>query len=824
MTNLGTYHKKRHFNKTPEPFGKKPKRHRKSQNPLFVVQKHAASHLHYDFRLELNGVLVSWAVPKGPCLDPTVKRLAIHVEDHPLKYANFEGTIPAGQYGAGSVSLWDKGYWLAEDQNVNKAYKAGNMTFTLKGKKLKGKWKLIRIKQDDKSWLLIKTKDESSINQKNETANSIFFSDLKNHKTSPFSKRISAQLATLVDEPPSGKNWLHEIKFDGYRILAFKRNNKTHLWTRNQQDWTEKFPFIAKQINQLPVKNLILDGEIVALNEHQHSNFQLLQNAIKDGKSDSLIYYIFDLIYIDRHNLTKMPLIKRKELLHQLIPSSTNPVLRYSDHVLGFGKKTWINACKLGLEGIVSKEINSLYVQRRTKTWLKTKCIKRQEFVIGGFTKSKANNPFGSLLLGTYDKHNHLIYNGKVGTGFTQDSLKNIYDLLIKFQKKQSPFHTKVPDSKIVTWIKPILVAEVEFTEWTSENRLRHPSFKGLRKDKAATHVVKEQATSLNKLKSKPSKIEVSKPAAVEFGKNSIKITHSDKILYPEDKITKYDLVHYYEQITPWIMPYIKDRPLMLVRCPNGYQECFHQKHIYEAPSSSLQEVNYSPNHPIHSPSHPVHGSTGSSIARDGTESVIFIKNQAHLLELCQLNTLEIHPWGSKIKKIEYPDIIVFDLDPAPKVPWKKVVTAAFEMKKHLEELNLKSFVKTTGGKGLHIVIPIKPEFKWKQIKQFAQAFVELIVLQSPNQYVSTMAKTERKGKIFLDYLRNQEGATAIAPYSTRAHKHAPIATPIDWSELTEHREDTFYTLQTLPNRLKNLRKDPWESFFKLKQSLKRLI
>ncbi len=750
---LAKYKIKRDFNKTREPKGqtKKPK---KSAKLLYVIQKHAARHLHYDFRLELNGVLLSWAVPKGPSLDPTVKRLAVHVEDHPVKYGSFEGIIPQGQYGAGTVKIWDKGEWISEDDNPKKAYKNGNMKFLLKGKKLKGSWKLIRINKNDKTWLLFKGKDVD--------AKEIKKYDIElNLKPSPVPKEFFPQLATLVDQPPTGKKWLHEIKFDGYRIIAIKNKGKTRLMSRNNIDWTNKFISIANEINKLPIENLIFDGEVVVLDKDKKSNFQALQNAIKNNIDNKFYYYIFDLPYYKKYNLTSLSLLERKKYLQEILKTKSDTLL-YSDHIFGSGKKVFEKSCKLGLEGIISKDSTSPYVSKRTTTWLKSKCIKRQEFVIGGYTKPQgARNYFGALLIGTYNKRGELIYHGNVGTGFTEATLKSLHKLLKQNESSDNPFTTKPPRMKQIKWVKPKLIAEVEFTEWTTDGSLRHPSFKGLRNDKKAKNITQEIPIANKKL------------------------TNPDKILYPEDNISKQDLANYYNEIQKWILPYLIKRPLTLVRCPDGYKKCFYQRH----PSSGRSEY-------------------------------IYLKDISDLLSFVQMGVLEIHPWGSRVDEIEYPDMLIFDLDPAPEVKWKKVVLAAKQIKQSLAKLKLKSFVKTTGGKGLHVVVPIKPEYDWDKVKKFSKTFVNVLEQNNPGDYTSKLSKQQRKGKIFIDYLRNQRGATAVAAFSTRARLHAPVSTPLAWNELTNRFQDTFYTITTLPKRLKKLKKDPWEQFFKIRQSL----
>jgi bifunctional non-homologous end joining protein LigD len=834
---LKKYWAKRNFKKTSEPAGKVKKS--KSTKKLFIIQKHAASHLHYDFRLELGGVLLSWAVPKGPCLDPQVKRLAMHVEDHPLEYGSFEGTIPKGEYGGGTVMLWDKGVWIPIDEDPVAAYKKGNLKFILKAKKLQGAWKLIRIRHDDKTWLLIKVKDEAAKTLKaydvtqeeplsvisnldlDEIANKskkVWHSDKASKKKTPtkkkrnssrvkaakitvdlpkaaFPTKIAPQLATLVDKPPEGEEWIHEIKFDGYRFLAFKKNKIIKLISRNGKDWSDKFPTIVNAICLLPYANLIFDGEIVVLDKDNKSDFQLLQNAIKEGSED-FYYYVFDLLYYDRFSLAKLPLIERKTILKQIVPDKTNNILLYSDHIYSGGKSLLKHACEMSLEGIVSKQANRPYYPGRSKEWVKSKCVKRQEFVIGGFTAPQNTRKyFGALLLGTFDDNNKLLYHGNVGTGFNEKLLKDIHNQLSKLSTDKCPFSVKPKGLKSPTWVNPVLVAEIEFTEWTSENNLRHPSFKGMRLDKKARGIRREIDTPVQEIMENHKSPSPQKPKS----KVTFKITNPDKVLYPEDKITKGQIADYYQMVSAWILPYVSNRPLTLLRCPEGYQKCFYQKHLKD---ETLGLYTF----PIKE--------------KAKVEEGIYINDIDGLKALCQMGVLEIHSWGSHVDNIEKPDFIVFDLDPAPEVAWVEVVNTAREIKKHLQQFGLKSFVKTTGGKGLHVVIPIKPEYDWDTIKNFSHVFVDFMVANNPTKYVSKMSKQLRKGKIFIDYLRNQRGATAISPYSTRARIHAPVSVPLAWEELTKNRKDTAYTIKTLEKRLDKLKKDPWQDFYKIKQSL----
>lgn len=837
---LSLYNKKRDFKKTPEPKGKVSHQHKN----LYVIQKHAASHLHYDFRIELNGVLLSWAVPKGPCLDPSVKRLAMHVEDHPVEYGHFEGMIPEGEYGGGTVMLWDIGKWVPLDENPTAAYHQGHLKFELQGKKLKGSWHLINFKREDKkSWFLIKGKDKyvkpfpdyditlkksksvltnysideitqhhekvwtkkgavnvKEVNEKKKQKNPVKFSTLPENikkiaKAASMPAHLSPQLATLIDSPPAGDQWLHELKFDGYRIIAFKQGNKIRLMSRNNREWTAYFPNVIAALKKLAVKNIIVDGEIVLLNKNQRPDFQLLQNAIGSNHTENFLYYIFDLLYLEQYKLFGLPLLQRKEILQQVIPSN-DPALQYSNHIIGNGMAIFEKSCEMGFEGIIAKKIDSTYEEKRSKTWLKVKCTQRQEFVIGGYSPPKRSRSyFGSLYLGYYD-HDTLKFCGNVGTGFNTSALKSIYDQLQQHRSEINPFHVRPPGVTTAIWVKPVLVAEVEFSEWTSEGILRHPSFKGLRSDKPARVITREKPKSITAVKKKQAnKVNTKKKNNLTF-----KLTNPSKILYPEDGITKLQIAEYYAEIANWIMPYIVNRPLTLVRCPDNYKKCFYQKHINRSTPATLY---------------------GLAIKeKEKTEHSIYIKDREGLMALVQMGTLEIHPWGSRIEQVEYPDTIIIDLDPAPDIKWQKVVATAKLIKDYLQSFKLKSYIKTTGGKGLHVAIPLRPEYDWETVKNFTHVFVKFLVANHPKDYIGEMSKVKREGKIFVDYLRNQRGATAIGAYSTRARAGAPVSVPLEWDELTNNFADTFYTIATLPQRLRELKRDPWHDFHNIKQSL----
>ncbi|WP_058532989.1 DNA ligase D [Legionella saoudiensis] len=829
---LSQYHKKRDFSKTSEPKGKVSKEH----PHLFIIQKHAASHLHYDFRIELHGVLKSWAVPKGPSLDPKVKRLAMHVEDHPIQYGSFEGIIPKGQYGGGTVMLWDKGTWEPLDEKPYEAYEKGHLRFLLHAEKLNGRWDLIRFK-DEKHWFLIKFDDEFAQSQEEYDITEILgrsvisgytmdeiathydriWSSSGEQKVKPKRKRkepaikkptitlpkgltqsefpgfIPPQLATLVDKPPVGGQWLHEIKFDGYRILAYKNGSEVTLKSRNNNSWTNEFPSIVEAVSRLPFKQVLLDGEVVVLDKEGRSDFQLLQNSLKNNTQSPLVYFLFDLLYFEGYDLRELPLLERKAILSNLL-SVNIPVLHYSDHIIKEGDELYHYSCSHALEGIISKLATAPYLSKRSKSWLKIKCLKRQEFVIGGYTLPKGSRAhFGSLFLGAYNKDGTLDFTGNVGTGFTEKSLKEINTLLQENKATKNPFNCKPPGFTTAHWLKPTLVCEVEFTEWTNDGHIRHPSFKGIRLDKKATEVKREVETPLDEIKKEK--------APLKKAESPFIITNPDKVLYPEDKITKKDLLTYYETVSDYILPYISLRPLTLVRCPSQHTKCFYQRHFNESTPDALM--------PFEDPSDEEH------------ERYIYLNNREGLLSLVQMGVLEIHPWGSRIDHIEQPDTLVIDLDPAPDVPWSKVVSAALEVREHLGQYQLQSFVKSTGGKGLHVVIPIIPEYDWDTIKEFTHVFVKFLEKLKPNEYISTMTKSKRTGKIFIDYLRNQRTATAIGAYSTRARPHAPVSTPLAWDELSKNIKENSYTIKTLPKRLEQLTEDPWKDFWLVKQSLR---
>jgi bifunctional non-homologous end joining protein LigD len=889
---LREYKRKRDFSKTPEPAGVGAKN---APGRQFVVQKHAASRLHYDFRLEHDGTLKSWAVPKGPSLDPSVKSLAVQVEDHPLDYATFEGVIPEGEYGGGTVMVWDRGTWEPE-VDLKKAFKEGKLKFTLNGEKLHGSWALVRMggKAGDggKNWLLIKHKDDEAKSAtkydvtKREPLSVVSGRDLdeiaadadrvwssnrngshkavaksktstkgktqavrnratkasangKQRKQLPLTARELAkvlgarkarmpahfkpQLATLVTSVPEGENWLHELKFDGYRALAIIRDGKVRLVSRNDNDWTARFQPVADAVARLPITNAILDGEVVSLNEQGVSSFQRLQNVLKRGDAESLVYYAFDLPYLEGYNLTETPLVDRKEVLARLLLSA-NPgndgTLRYSDHIVGHGEEVLQHACRSAMEGIIAKRADSTYQQSRSPSWLKVKCLKEQEFVIGGFSKPEgARVGFGALLLGYYNKDGDLQYAGRVGTGFNTQLLKQLSKELKTLKVDSSPFVMQMTgaERRGVTWVKPKLVGQVEFTEWTDDDRLRHPSFKGLREDKRGEEVMRERPKSTEAVEkasrktrsrsagAKASAAKAAAPGSEAIEVAGVRLTNPDRVLYPDAGITKRDLATYYEKISEWILPYVAERPLTLVRCPEGHTgECFYQKHLTGSMPDAVE---------------------GVMVKEKGkSEEYVMIRDVAGLVSLVQMGVLEMHPWPARRDNIERPDYLVFDLDPGEGIAWKDVVQGARDVRDVLEKVGLTTFLRTSGGKGLHVCVPIARRNDWDEVKQFAKSVADRMETEQPDRYIATMSKAKRRGKVYVDYLRNQRGATAIASYSTRARAGATVATPISWDELGKLKAANTFDIKNVPTRLGRLKRDPWAEFFSTKQSLAREI
>jgi bifunctional non-homologous end joining protein LigD len=841
MPTLAKYRQMRDFSRTQEPRGDGKKPPKAEQALSFVVQKHAARNLHYDFRLELSGVLLSWAVPKGPSLDPSVKRLAMEVEPHPLEYGGFEGTIPKGEYGGGTVMVWDRGTWCC-DGDPHRALAKGHLSFSMFGEKLKGAWHLVRTGRvaDDhhgnktgKAWLLFKSRDaharddDSLLNEEPNSAltgrnlEQIARAEGESgggggEEPAPESRprrkparkaakkarvalpsKIAPELATLVDAAPEGNDWVHEIKLDGYRVLARIEHGEVALLTRNGKDWTERMPTLRAALEKLDVETAIIDGELVALNAQGISQFQTLQASLNAESDAALVYYAFDLLHLDGDDTTSLPLLERKSRLCELIARSEKAVkgvVRYSAHVVGGGPTFFANARKAGLEGTIAKRAGSSYRGGRGRDWLKIKSGQDQEFAIVGYTEPSGSRAhFGALLLAS-KRDGKLTYAGRVGTGFSAASLAELHRKLARLERK-APALAQPPtgaDARGVTWVEPKLVAEIAFTEMTSDGLLRHPTFKGLRDDKPARDV---QLDRPEQLEAKPA----TAPAPV--AKSTYVITNPDKVLYPEQGITKQELLDYYSLVADRMLPHVANRPLTLVRCPNGQgKPCFFQKHPGRGTPPGLRSI------PIRE--------------KEGKAAYSVIDDATGLFGLVQLGALEIHTWGSRADDFEHPDILVFDLDPDASLDYAAVIPGAHAIREVFEHAGLQTFVKTTGGKGLHVCVPIVAHLGWDEVKAFTGHVAQALAERSPQLYVATQSKARRVGKIFIDYLRNGRGATFIAPYSTRARENAPLAVPLEWDELSPKLPPNHFTLRNVRRRLEQLKVDPFARMLQLQQRL----
>ena len=797
---LAEYNRKRDFGKTAEPAGK---RARGASGHLFIVQKHEATRLHWDFRLEVDGVLKSWAVTKGPSPDPDIKRLAVRTENHPLAYAEFEGTIPRGEYGGGTVMLWDRGTWEPIPGKSASDLAEGHLHFILHGERMKGEWLLVRMKprpgEKRENWLLRKVDDRyaergdplverglSSVLTGRSMAeiahDKAGAHSLKGKRGKAFAREMeqaarhnctqagsalqrhrkgasppafrAPQLATLVDATPTGNDWLHEIKFDGYRALIAAAGSRVVVYTRNGKDWTDKFAPLVRALAALDLPPCLIDGEIVAYDRQGNPDFSSLQQVLKrghgsQGEDDALAFHAFDLLELDGEDLTPLPNIERKERLEALLAAARPPV-HVADHVIGAGETLFAQMCGAGQEGIISKRIDSPYQSRRTRSWVKVKCTRRQEFVLVGWTQSSTRSrPFASLLL-AQNEGGRLVYKGKVGTGFDADTLDDLAARFAPLARKAAPLDVPRAEARGVTWLAPELVAEVAFAEFTAEGRVRHGSFLGLRQDKEAKDV-------------KPEKAE---PAPDMLSKDAVTISHRDRVVFPDAGYTKGELADYYAAVAPLMLPFAARRPISLVRCPQGRaKKCFFQKHDSGSFGPHVHQV-------------PIREKDG------GTEDYISIEDAAGLLACVQMGTIEFHGWGSRSDDVEAPDRMIFDLDPDVGLDFGDVKRAATDIRDRLAELGLTSFPMLSGGKGVHVIVPLTPGHSWEAHTDFAKRFAEALALAEPERFVATMSKAKRKGKIFIDWLRNQRGSTAVVPYSARARPGAPVAVPIAWGEL----------------------------------------
>lgn len=864
---LARYRSMRDFSVTAEPSGKDKARAAETASNLpFVIQKHAASHLHYDFRLGWNGVLKSWACAKGPSYVPGDRRLAVQVEDHPMEYGGFEGIIPAGQYGGGTVMLWDQGTWepQAGHTDVDAGLRDGSLKFTLHGARMKGNWTLVRMKgksanEARPNWLLIKEHDRFERTEKDrpiteEAPNSVVtgrsldqIAASEDHvwnskdtaggkawhrKDSPetgaksLAKVLSAQmagapreslptnvkpqLATQASTPPRAANWVHELKFDGYRIQARLHDGKVELFTRTGLDWTQRMKSIAAAVAKLPAQAALLDGEVVVLREDGTTSFADLQASFQEGVKKPLTYFVFDLLHLNGRNLRSLPLLQRKTLLAELLKDFSGPI-ELSEHLDSDGAVLFQKACELHAEGIVSKRSDAPYSPGRSSSWLKLKCIHEQEFVVAGFTlpaKGHAGiHGIGSLLLGFYDEAKKLIYAGRTGTGFTQKAHSQIRTRLDKLRQSANPFHKPPAEArKGAIWVNPQLVAQVRFANWTADNLLRQASFQGLREDKAAADVTREEPTPKPRPARKRAAHSVpallaakSAPAASQA---PIRLTHPDKILDPESKLTKQNLADYYWAIAPRMLPQIAGRPVSLVRCPDGSTKpCFFQKHANAMLPEGVESVDVPDK------------KTGKP------EPYITLSTPEALASLAQMGVLELHPWGSRNEDLEHPDRIIIDLDPDAAISWPVLAGAAAEVRRRFKKLGLTSFLKSTGGKGLHVIVPIDPSHDWTTVKQFVHRFVVELEKSEPSLYLTKMTKSARANKIYLDYLRNERGATAVAAFSPRARAGIPVSMPLRWSDL-KLAERPVFRVCDYADWAARLVHDPWKQLCPTRQSL----
>jgi bifunctional non-homologous end joining protein LigD len=844
---LEEYRRKRDFRKTPEPAGGSPARKKATAPLAFVIQEHKARRLHFDFRLELDGVLKSWAVPKGPSLDPGEKRLAVEVEDHPLDYGGFEGVIPEGQYGGGTVLLWDRGTWTPADPDPAAAHAKGMLKFELHGEKLHGNWALVRMggkaaRERHPNWLLVKERDDAAVplsgdavvadnplsvesgrsleaiasdrdrvwdSQKGEATPARRSDRIAGARKGPMPAGLKPQLATLATAAPAGPEWLHEIKYDGYRLFACIEHGEVRLITRSGLDWTAKFPELAHAFGQLPVDTALIDGELVHLASDGTTNFSGLQDAIASGNTGALNFFAFDLLHRDGWDLTGASLEDRKAALANVITPQAAGMLRYSDHQEGQGPAVLRQASSLGLEGIVSKRRDAPYRAGRGGSWLKVKCRNREEVAVIGFTDPEGKREgFGALLAGYYDPSGTLRYAGRVGTGFSAERLADLRKRLDSLVVKDPPVALpKEAPRKGVHWVQPALVAEVEFAGWTADQILRHASFQGLREDKSPKEVVYDPSSRNGGLVTKPAPPEladagVSKPArdgSVMFER--VRLTHPDRVLYPEDALTKLDLARYYKTVADRALPNLVHRPLTLVRCPGGQgKPCFYQKHLGKGSPEAIGHVDITED--------------------DETVAYPVIEDLAGLVGLVQMNVIELHPSGAGVEKLDTPDRVTFDLDPDEGLAWPRVTEAAVEIREALLAIGLQSFAKTTGGKGLHVVVPLQPKLGWDEVKAFTKWVADQFVAQSPDRFTANQAKRARRGRIYIDYLRNSRGATAIGAYSPRARPGAPVSTPLFWEEVEKGVRPEGFTVTTVPQRLAALDADPWAEIGKLRQSI----
>jgi bifunctional non-homologous end joining protein LigD len=886
---LSHYHAKRNFDVTPEPPALVRRKTGAGRQQLnFFIQRHHARRLHYDFRLELDGVLKSWAVPKGPSLDPHDKRLAVRVEDHPVDYGSFEGSIPEHQYGAGEVVLWDRGDWIPEG-DAAAGLKKGHLAFELRGEKLEGRWALVRMGKPDPSgaqkenWLLIKENDDASRSGKAADITALRPESVAGRKQaqpleadagakkkaktdiaampekSPMPTRLDPQLATLSDLAPQGDHWLSEMKFDGYRGLCRIDQGQARIFTRQGLDWSERWPVLTQALTKLDVDNAWIDGEVVALLQDGSISFEALQNYadgdLQQAEGVRLALYAFDLLYLNGRDLRELPLQQRKELLRALIPgASKDGLLLYSEHIIGHAREVFEHACMHGMEGIVAKRVDAPYSGRRDGNWLKIKCQQRQEFVVAGYTDPAGQRSgFGAILVGVYEAPAKkqarskkedlpaLRYAGRVGTGFDEKQLQAMLKTFRKLERDTPAFDNPPTGQQArgVHWLEPKLVAEVKFAQWTRGGIVRHGAFVALREDKPARAIVREvkaqsEVDAEPTVKSKERKVSAAAAAQARRAGDQhpdenaptrvegVRLTHPAKILFAEDHgpgVTKLELARYYQSVGALMLPDLQQRPLSLVRCPDGsLGKCFFQKHIGQGVPQEIEEI--------------------AVPEGKGQAHYMMVNSGAALVATVQMGVLELHTWGAVKGRLDKPDRVVFDLDPAPDVAWIKVIEGAQLLHGLLQEIGLQAFLKTSGGKGLHIVVPIRAQHDWSVVKAWSRGVAEHLAQHLPDHFIATMSKAARSGKIFVDYLRNAPGATTVAAYSARARANAPVSTPITWDELTSEMTPDRFNVRNMGERLAWIaggrkagraakgavvptENDPWRDFAGTQQALK---
>lgn len=840
MSSLHEYHRKRDFAKTSEPSGLDGAP--ATGRAIFVVQLHHASRRHFDFRLQVGDTLKSWAVPKGPSYDPQVKRLAVEVEDHPLSYASFEGEIEHG-YGKGHVDQFDSGVWTT-DSDVETQLQKGHLRFELFGKRLKGGWHLVRSarKERQPSWFLIKATDAFASDieaddlldakmtrstrkaAKTPATKAAAKQSTARHKSTPLRRRLpraklaleaakldgarkaaidtqffKPELARLRETPPTGDGWLHEVKWDGYRMLATIAAGEVRLWSRNALSWNDRLPDIVQSLQALGLQSARLDGELVTLDSKGRSDFNGLQKTLAGVAPLPLVYMLFDLPHLEGTDLSRVPLIERKHLLQRLLVHAPAN-LALSTHAVGDGEAAFEMATQKQLEGIISKRVDSAYHGGRGDDWLKVKRLESDEFAVVGYTLPKGSREgIGSLLLARPDPEVHAgwIYVGRVGSGFSDEELRRLArELASKGSSKPAVKLAGIdPLLRGARWVTPKFVAEVYYRGIGNHDLLRQPSLKTMRTDKTAADLADSDRAS-GKSAGKSKKVARAASTAV-----NITISHPTRKVFPEDGYTKQDVADYYARVMEWFLPGVLDRPTSVIRCPEGTgKACFFQKHAIQG----LAHV----------------GNTKLKEEAGTQATYIYPRDATSVIELVQFGAVEFHPWGATVAQPDRADRLVFDLDPAPDVAWKNMVSAARLLRKLLASLDLQSFLRTTGGKGLHVVVPLNPPCPWPQVKNFAQAFAESLAQAHPLEFVATASKARRGGKIYVDYLRNSRGATSVASYSLRARPGAPVAMPVRWNELGRLRSGHDFNIESAPRRLARLRSDPWEGIDTLKQTL----